>query len=180
MKRNIARTMLAIACLLPLIAFGQSYPSKPIKFIVPYPPGGNTDIVGRVFAQKLQERLGQPVVVDNRGGAAGTIGMAVAAKSPADGYTLVIGDLGSLVIAAFSNPNLPYRPQMDLVPIGIVTSVSVVVTANPKSPDNSIDDVIARARANPGKMTYGTAGAGSPGHLAMELLKSMTGIGALR
>lgn len=174
MTLNIVRPLLAIVCLLPLMALGQPYPSKPIKFIVPYPPGGNTDIVGRTFAQKLQERLGQPVVVDNRGGAAGTIGMAVAAKSPADGYTLVIGDLGSLVIAAFSNPNLPYKPQADFVPISIVTSVSVVVTANPKSPDNTIDDVLARARANPGRITYGTAGTGSPGHLAMELLRSMT------
>ena len=174
MKCTIARSLLAIICLLPLFALGQSYPSKPIRFIVPYPPGGNTDIVGRTFAQKLQERLGQPVVVDNRGGAAGAIGMAVAAKSPADGYTLVIGDLGSLVIAAFSNPNLPYKPQVDLVPVGMVSSVSVVVTANLKSPDNTIDDVIARARANPGKITYGTSGAGSPGHLAMELLRSMT------
>ena len=174
MKRFIARSLLAIACLLPAIALAQSYPSKPIRFIVPYPPGGNTDIVGRTFAQKLQERLGQPVVVDNRGGAAGAIGMAVAAKAPADGYTLVIGDLGSLVIAAFSNPNLPYKPQVDLAPIGIVTSVSVVVTVNPKSPDNTFDDVLSRARANPGRITYGTSGAGSPGHLAMELLRSMT------
>ena len=174
MKRNIALSVLAVACLLPLIVLAQPYPSKPIKFIVPYPPGGNTDIVGRTFAQKLQERLGQPVVVDNRGGAAGAIGMAIAAKSPADGYTLVIGDLGSLVIAAISNPNLPYKPQVDLVPIGIVASVSVVVTANLKSPDNTIDDVLARARANPGKITYGTSGAGSPGHLAMELLRSIT------
>jgi tripartite-type tricarboxylate transporter receptor subunit TctC len=164
----------ALAWLAPALVTAQPYPSKPIKFIVPYPPGGNTDIVGRTFAQKLSERLGQPVVVENRGGAAGTIGMAVAAKSPADGYTLVIGDLGSLVIATFSNPNLPYNPQKDLAPIGIVTSVSIVVTANLKSPDNTIDDLLARARANPGKITYGTAGAGSPGHLAVELLRSMT------
>src|SRR6476469_5288718 len=104
--------LFALLLLAPLASFAQPYPSKPIKFIVPYPPGGNTDIVGRIFSQKLSERLGQPVIVDNRGGAAGTIGMAVAAKSPADGYTLVIGDLGSLVIAAFSNPALPYKPQV--------------------------------------------------------------------
>ena len=178
MKSNLLRSLVALAFVAAWVASpnasAQTYPSKPIKFIVPYPPGGNTDIVGRTFAQKLSERLGQPVVIENRGGAAGTIGMAVAAKSPADGYTLVIGDLGSLVIATFSNPNLPYSPQKDLAPIGIVTSVSIVVTANLKSPDNTIDDLLARARANPGKITYGTAGAGSPGHLAVELLRSMT------
>ena len=180
--RHIVRTFL-VACaswtIFPgasLPATAQPYPNKPIKFIVPYPPGGNTDIVGRTFAQKLSERLGQPVVVENRGGAAGTIGMAVAAKSPADGYTLVIGDLGSLVIAAFSNPALPYKPQVDLAPISLVTSVSILVTANLKSPDNTLDDVLARARANPGKITVGTPGSGSPPHLAVELLRSLGGI----
>ncbi len=170
-------TAIAIAAMCATgLTYAQPYPNKPIKFIVPYPPGGNTDIVGRTFAQKLQERLGQPVVVDNRGGAAGTIGMAVAAKSPADGYTIVIGDLGSLVIAAFSNTALPYKPQVDLVPISLVTSVSILVTANPKSPDNTLDDVLARARANPGKVTFGTPGSGSPPHLATELLRSMAGV----
>src|SRR5690242_7493177 len=123
------RFLVALACIVPLVVCAEAYPSKPIRFIVPYPPGGNTDIVGRTFAQKLSERLGQPVVVDNRGGAAGAIGMAVAAKAPNDGYTLVIGDLGSLVIATFANPQLPYHPQNDFVPISLVTSVSVVVTA---------------------------------------------------
>jgi tripartite-type tricarboxylate transporter receptor subunit TctC len=177
MRTRLLRCLLALvgiaAWLPPLIASAQPYPSRPIKFIVPYPPGGNTDIVGRTFAQKLSERLGQPVVIDNRPGAAGSIGMAVAAKSPNDGYTLVIGDLGSLVIATFANASLPYSPQKDFAPIGIVTSVSIVVTANLKSPDNNIDDLLARARANPGKITYGTAGPGSPGHLAFELLRSL-------
>ena len=177
--RLIARTLLSstlsLLALAPLVqsAWGQAYPSRPLKFIVPYPPGGNTDIVGRTFAQKLSERLAQPVVIENRPGAAGSIGMAAAAKSPADGYTLVIGDLGSLVIAAFANPNLPYNPQKDFVPIGLVTTVSIVVTVNPKSPDKTFEDLLARARANPGKITYGTSGAGSPGHLAGELLRSI-------
>jgi tripartite-type tricarboxylate transporter receptor subunit TctC len=171
---RVCGLLFAALLLAPYAALAQPYPNKPIRFIVPYPPGGNTDIVGRTFAQKLSERLGQPVVVENRGGAAGSIGMSVAAKSAPDGYTLVIGDLGSLVIAAFANPQLPYKPMTDLAPISIVTSVSVLVTANLKSPDNTIDDVLARARANPGKITYGTSGAGSPGHLAMELLRSMT------
>ncbi len=174
MNRRLCNVLLTAACLAPLLVAAQAWPSRPIKFIVPYPPGGNTDIVGRTFAQKLSERLGQPVVVDNRGGAAGTIGMAAAAKSAPDGYTLVIGDLGSLVIAGFANAALPYSAQKDFAPIGLVTSVSIVVTANPKSPDNTIDDLLARARANPGKITYGTAGSGSPAHLAFEMLRAMT------
>lgn len=173
MTLRLLRLLFIIACISPMLGMAQAYPSHAIKFIVPYPPGGNTDIVGRTFAQKLAERLGQPVIVDNRPGSAGAIGMAVAAKSPADGYTLVIGDLGSLVIAAFANPALPYNPQKDFAPLGLVTSVSIVVTANLKSPDNTIDDLLARARANPGKITYGTAGPGSPGHLAFELLRSL-------
>src|SRR4051812_45210072 len=156
MTRNLLRILLIIGCICPTLSMAQAWPSRPIRFIVPYPPGGNTDIVGRTFAQKLSERLGQPVVIDNRGGAAGTIGMAVAAKSPPDGYTLVIGDLGSLVIAGFANAALPYSAQKDFAPIALVTSVSIVVTANLKSPDNNIDDLLARARANPGKITYGT------------------------
>ncbi|MBK8741392.1 MAG: tripartite tricarboxylate transporter substrate binding protein [Betaproteobacteria bacterium] len=157
-------------------AAAQGYPSKPIKLIVPYPPGGNTDIVARIFGAKLSERLGQPIVYDNRGGAAGRIGAAVAAKSPADGYTLVIGDLGTLVIASFADPNLQYSPTKDFAPISLVTSVSIVVTANPDFPVNTLPEFLARARANPGKLTYATGGAGGPGHLAFEMLRSMAKI----
>jgi len=167
------------ACLWSVAVPAQQYPSRPVKLIVPYPPGGNTDIVARLFAQKLAERIGQPVVIDNRGGAAGALGMGVAAKSPNDGYTLVIGDLGSLVIAPIANPNAGYVPQKDLAPICVVTSVSIVVTVNAKSPDNSFAEFLARARAQPGKLTYGTSGVGAPGHLAFEMLRSMTGIDIL-
>ena len=177
MTRISSLLLLAIAaCLSPAGADAQSYPSRPIKLIVPYPAGGNTDIVARVFSQKLAERLGQPVVIDNRGGAAGALGVAAAVKSPNDGYTLVVGDLGSLVIAPVTNPNAGYNPQKDLVPISIVTSVSIVVTVNPKSPDNTLTEFLARARAQPGKLTYGSSGIGAPGHLAFEMLRAMTGI----
>jgi len=170
--------VLAFACALGTTALGQPYPNKPIRLIVPYPPGGNTDIVARIYAQKLSERVGQPVVVDNRGGAAGTLGVAMATKAPNDGYTLVIGDLGSLVIAPLANPAVGYTYK-DLAPVGLLAAVSIVVSANPKSPDNSIADFLARAKANPGKLTYGTGGVGSPSHLAMELLRSMTGVDVL-
>lgn len=180
MTRTLLRWLLpAVAGLCAAAAVAQPYPSQPIKLIVPYPPGGNTDIVARVFAQKLSERVGQPVVIDNRGGAAGALGMGIAAKSPNDGYTLVIGDLGSLVIAPIAKPDLGYNPQKDLAPISLVTSVSIVVSANPKSPISSFPDFLARARAQPGKLTVGTAGIGGPGHLALEQLRSMTGVDAL-
>jgi tripartite-type tricarboxylate transporter receptor subunit TctC len=156
----------------------QPYPSRPVKLIVPYPAGGNTDIVARLYAQKLAERLGQPVVIDNRGGAAGSLGMGIAAKSPNDGYTLVVGDLGSLVISPLANPGVGYTLK-DLAPISPLASVSIVVTVNPKSPDNSFADFLTRARAQPGKLTYGTGGIGAPGHLAFELLRSMTGVDIL-
>ena len=156
----------------------QPFPGKPIRFIVPYPPGGNTDIVARFYGEKLAERLGQPVVIDNRGGAAGTLGVGLAVKAPNDGYTIVIGDLGSMVIAPLANPTVPYTYK-DFAPVGILADVSIVVSANPKSPDASIGDFLARAKAQPGKLTYGTSGVGAPSHLAMENLKSMTGVDIL-
>lgn len=179
MTRTRSWWLLALAaCVWSVGAWAQPYPSRPIKLIVPYPPGGNTDIVARMYSQKLAERLGQPVVIDNRGGAAGALGMAVAAKSPNDGYTLVVGDLGTMVIAPLANPNAGYT-QKDLAPISLVTSVSIVVTAHPRSPDNSFAEFLARAKAQPGKLTYGTGGVGGPAHLAMEQLRAMTGVDIL-
>ena len=178
MQKPLRRLLIGAAALvvssLATNTFAQAFPSRPIKLIVPYAPGGNTDIVARIFGQKLAERVGQPVVFDNRGGATGTLGVGVAAKSPPDGYTIVIGDLGSMVIANHAIPNRPYDPVKDFAPIGLVTGVSIVVTVNPKSPSASFDDLLARARAQPGKVTYGTSGIGSPSHMAMELVQSMT------
>jgi tripartite-type tricarboxylate transporter receptor subunit TctC len=174
-----ALLMLAgVLCLASGAALAQPYPNKNIRFIVPYPPGGNTDIVARIYAQKLSERLGQPVVIDNRGGAAGTLGVGLATKAPNDGYTIVIGDLGSMVIAPLANPAVGYTYK-DLVPVGLMATVSIVVSASLKSPDANIADFIARAKAQPGRLTYGTGGIGAPSHLAMEYLRSMTGIDVL-
>ena len=174
--RAVALTV-ALGAILGLaspLAQAQPYPSRPIKLIVPYAPGGNTDIVARTFGQKLSERIGQPVVFENRGGATGTLGVGVAAKSPNDGYTIVIGDLGSMVIANHAIPNRPYDPIKDFAPIALVTSVSIVVTVNPKSASSNFEDILKRARAQPGQLTYGTSGIGSPSHMAMELVQSMT------
>lgn len=178
MQKPLRRLLIGAAALvvssLATNTFAQAFPSRPIKLIVPYAPGGNTDIVARIFGQKLAERVGQPVVFDNRGGATGTLGVGVAAKSPNDGYTMVIGDLGSMVIANHAIPNRPYDPVRDFAPIALVSSVSIVVTVNPKSPSSNFDDILKRARAQPGKLTYGTSGIGSPSHMAMELVQSMT------
>ena len=176
--QRLLTLMLATALAMPFAAAAQSYPDKPIRFIVPYPPGGNNDIVARIYAQKLSERLGQSMVVDNRGGAAGTLGVGLAVKAPNDGYTVVIGDLGSLIIAPLANPAVGYSYR-DLTPIGLMATVSIVVSANPNSPDNSIGDFLARAKAQPGKLTYGTSGVGAPSHLAMEYLRSRTGVDIL-
>ena len=173
------RRVLLAACLLPIVASAQTFPSRPIRLIVPYAPGGNTDIVARIYSQKLAERLGQPVVIDNRGGAIGTLGVALAAKSPNDGYTIVIGDLGSMVIANHAVQGLPYQPQKDFAPIAMVSSVSIVVSTHPKSSFNTFDDILTRARAQPGKLTYATSGSGSPGHLAMELVRALTKVDVL-
>jgi tripartite-type tricarboxylate transporter receptor subunit TctC len=174
MTRLLAIAGVLTALLGANLASAQPYPNRPIKLIVPYAPGGNTDIVARIFGQKLSERIGQPVVFDNRGGATGTLGVGLAAKSPSDGYTIVIGDLGSMVIANHAIPNRPYDPLRDFAPIALVTSVSIVVTVNPKSPSGHFEDILVRARAQPGKLTYGTSGIGSPSHMAMELVQSMT------
>ena len=176
LKKYVFLIFLVMSALSVAPVSAQTFPDKPIKLIVPYPPGGNTDIVARLYGQKLSERLKQPVVIDNKGGAAGAIGAAIAAKSPADGYTIVIGDLGSMVITSVANPNLAYAPLKDFSPISLVTSVSVVVCVNPSSPIKTLDDLLAMAKAQPNKLTIGTAGVGAPAHLAFELLTSMTGM----
>ncbi len=152
------------------------YPNRPLKLIVPYPPGGNTDLVARLFGVHLATALGQPVIVDNRGGAAGSIGMSAAAKSPADGYTVVIGDVGSLVVNRFAQPNLAYDPLKDFAPISLISTVSIVVTARSDFPANTFVEFLALARANPGKYTCATAGTGTIGHLSLESLMSMANI----
>jgi len=158
------------------MAIAETYPSRPIKLIVPYAPGGNTDIIARIFSQKLSERVGQPVVIDNRGGASGTIGVGIAAKSINDGYTIVIGDVGSLVVANHAIPSRPYDTIKDLAPIGLISTVSILVTVHPKSTFSNFEELLKSARANPGKISFGTAGIGSPSHMAMELLQSMTNV----
>jgi tripartite-type tricarboxylate transporter receptor subunit TctC len=175
----LIRSGLFLACLVPALAAAQSYPTRPITLIVPQGPGGNNDIVARSFGQKLAERLGQPVIVDNRPGASGTLGSGIAARSANDGYTISIGDGSALIVAKHTQPTIPYDTLTDFSPIAKVATVSIVVTTQADSPYRNIQDVLTAAKAQPGKLTCGTAGVGSTGHLALELLRSTAGVDML-
>lgn len=158
--------------LLPAASVAQSdYPNKPIRLIVGFPPGGSTDIVGRIVAQKLAERLGQQVIVDNRGGAGGTIGADVAAKSAPDGYTLTVGTTSTHAVAAGAYSKLSYDPVRHFAPISLVAVTPYLLVVNPQVPANTLAELVALARSQPGKLNYASAGNGSTTHLAMEMLK---------
>jgi tripartite-type tricarboxylate transporter receptor subunit TctC len=150
-----------------------SYPVKPIRFIVPFPPGGGTDLVARLLSQKLSERFGQQVVVDNRGGANAIIGTELAAKAAPDGYTLVLALPASVAVNPSLYPNLPYDPLRDLAPVIQLNSIALLLVAHPSLAASSIKELIALARAKPGQITFGSSGTGGSSHLAMELFKLM-------
>ncbi len=166
--------------LLPLasgVAMAQSaYPSKAIRFIVPFPPGGGTDIGTRVIAQKLAERLNQQVLVDNRGGAAGIIGTELAAKAPPDGYTLMMGNIGTHAINPSLYSKLPYDPVRDFAPITQAAGLPLFVLTHPSLPVKSARDLIALAKAQPGNLNYSSSGAGGSMHVAAELFQSMANV----
>jgi tripartite-type tricarboxylate transporter receptor subunit TctC len=156
-------------------AHSQTYPSKPIRWIVPFPPGGSTDILARVVGQKLTEAWGQPVVIENRGGAGGTLGAAEAAKAAPDGYTLLMGAIHH-TIATSVYPKLPYDFIKDFAPITVVANVPNVLVVNPSVPANNAKELIAYAKANPGKLSYGSAGTGTAHHLIGEQFNLLAGV----
>ena len=157
-------------------AFAQSYPDRAITLIVPFPPGGSTTIVARIIAEKMSEGLRQQIVVDNRGGAAGTIGTRAVAKAAPDGYTILLGYTGTLAVAPSFHPNAGYDVRKDFAPVGRIGIAPSTVVVHPAFAVRSIADLIAYARNNPGKVTYGSAGVGSLNHMAGEYLASKTGI----
>ena len=156
-------------------ALAQSYPVRPIRLIVPYPPGGSTDPTGRALGQWLSEKFGQPVVIDNRGGAGSTIGHALGAQANADGYTLLLGTSGGLVVAPAYGTKVPYNSVKDFAPIGLAVDVPFVLTVHPAVPAKGIKDLIAMGKAQPGKINFGSPGAGTPNHLGMEMLNALAG-----
>jgi tripartite-type tricarboxylate transporter receptor subunit TctC len=176
-RRSVSALLVAAlavaANLFALPVSAQDFPNKPIKLVIPYPPGGATDVIGRIVALKLSEALGQQVVVDNRAGAAGSIGAAAVATAPADGYTLLMGALTSHSINAALQPNLPFDLVKDFVPVGVVGQVPLVFVVNPKVPVKTLKELMAYAKANPG-VSFASSGNGSPQHMAGELFKSMT------
>ena len=162
-------------CLEVAAASAQQYPARPIRFICPFAPGGGTDVLARLLAQSLYEPLGQPVIVDNRPGAGGVIGADIAAKAPADGYTIVLGSPGPLTI----NPNLqrvPYDTLRDFAPITLATISPFVLVLHPSTPAGSVKELIALARSKPGQLNYGSAGTGSVSHFSSEQFKSLAGV----
>ena len=161
--------------LLTAAAAAQDYPNKPIRSIVPYPPAGGTDVVARILSEPLAAVLGQPILIDNRGGAAGNLGTDLAAKAAPDGYTILF-TLSSHTINPKLYPNLPFDVERDFVPISLAALSPQILVAHPSVPANNIRELIALARSQPGKLNFASVGTGSPAHIAGELLKLKSGI----
>jgi len=181
MKRNMIRGLqrAALAALLTVCvsgAWAQAYPTKPIRLVVPFPAGGTTDILAREVGQRLSMTLGQPVVIDNRPGAAGNIGADLVAKSAPDGYTLLMGTVGTHAINASLYAKMPYDHVKDFAPVILVAGVPNVLEVNPALPVNSVADLIKLAKAKPGQINFASSGSGTSIHLSGELFKTMAGV----
>jgi tripartite-type tricarboxylate transporter receptor subunit TctC len=161
---------------LPRDAQAQPYPSKPIRFVVPYPAGGPLDTVARLLGQKVSEGTKQPVIVDNKPGAGGNIGADAVAKAPPDGYTILMGAVATHAINPTLYASIPYDPIKDFIPVTQIASTPNVLVVNPSVPAGNVREFIAYAKANPGKLNFGSGSTGSAGHLAGELFKTMAGI----
>lgn len=154
-------------------ALAQGYPSKPIKIVVPFAPGGNVDVTARIIAPALQEALGQPVVIENKAGAAGTIGADQVVRSAPDGYTLLMGSNSTFSVAPSLNPKNPYSPTKDFAPVASIAATPFLLVVNPNAPMKTVNELVARAKADPGKLTMASAGTGSSNHLVGELFQDM-------
>jgi len=169
------RTFFAALALAAGLAHAQDYPSKPIRMIVPYPPGGGTDVVARIVNEKLSQELGQSIVIDNKGGAGGSVGTEIASKAAPDGYTILL-TLSSHTINPKLFPKLGYDVERDFIPISLAASIPQILVANPSVPANTMPELLAWMKANPGKVNYASVGVGSPAHIAGELLKLKSGV----
>ncbi len=161
----------ALAWIFPFASWAQGYPVKPVRYVVPFPAGASPDIIARLVTERLSRMWGQQVIVDNRSGAGGTIGAAFAAKSPADGYTLFQCNIASSAIAESLYAKLPYDQQRDFAPLSLIGTSASILVVHPSLPARSVKEFIAYARANPGKLSYGTSATGTSPQLAMEVLK---------
>ncbi len=174
-RRPLLGIAVALCTLLPLVAHAQAWPARPIRVVVPFPPGGAVDFYARVVQQPLGEALGQTVVIDNKVGASGMIGAENVAKSAPDGYTLLLGNIATLAINPGIYAKMAYEVARDFTPIMHTVDVNYVLVVHPSVPAGSVAELIAYAKANPGKLAYGSAGSGSLPHLATELFKAATG-----
>ncbi|MDO9026134.1 tripartite tricarboxylate transporter substrate binding protein [Zwartia sp.] len=174
MKKSIKLAVALAGSLFAISAFSQSFPDRPIKLIVPFPPGGVTDIVARTLSVKLTDELKQPVVVENRAGASGAIGAEAAARSAPDGYTWLMGNISTLAINQWTMAKLGYNPSKNFEPVAMVAVQPLLVVVNQNVPVNSLSELVAYAKNNPGKLNYGTAG--SSIHLAVEYFSGLAGI----
>jgi tripartite-type tricarboxylate transporter receptor subunit TctC len=178
MSNFVLAAVAAVALTVAAPATAQTYPSQPIKFVVPFTPGTGMDTIARTVGPKLSERLGQPVVVENRPGASGNIGTEQVAKAPADGYTLLVS-ANTMLIAALLYKSVPYDPMTDFAPITLAAWGTLLLCANPKSGIESLQDLVTKAKASPGKITYASPGVGTPHHMSMELFRERTGLDML-
>ena len=176
MQRFVALVAAVAMSACASLAHAQSWPSKPIRYIVPFAPGGTTDILGRMVGAKLAEALGQPVVVDNRAGAAGALGVELLARSAPDGYTIGGGTISSHAINVTLYPKLPYDPIKDFAPITMLATLPNMLVVHPSLGVNSVQELIALLKANPDKYSFGSAGNGTSQHMSGELFKTMTGV----
>lgn len=175
MKRFASLCLLLAQCLMVPVAAAQAYPARPVRIVIGFPPGGGIDIVARILAPRLGEALGQSVVVDNRPGANGVVGMDAVAKAPPDGYTVFLGTLGNFSVNPSFYPNLPFNADTAFTPLTQLASVAFILYANPGLPAKNVAELIAHARANPGKLNYSSSGNGGLPHLAGELFAAATG-----
>lgn len=176
---KISQAALALALALGVAggaAWSQPYPAKPIRMVVPYPAGGGSDLIARSISKKLSEKLGQSVVVDNRGGATGMIGTDIAAKSAPDGYTLLLGSVAEVALNAAVYRKMSYNPERDLAPVSLIATSPLVLAVHPSLPARNVKEFIALARKRPGEITYATAGEGSPHNVAGEWMKLLAKI----
>src|SRR3954468_19167087 len=172
MKRTLACALAFFA----LTAYAQTYPSRPVKFVAPFPPGGSSDVLCRLLGQKLSELLGQPFIVENKPGASGGIGHEYVAKQPADGYTIVISSSSALATNPHLHKRLGYDPVRDFAPVSMVASAGQVLVVRPDLGVKTVKDLVALAQARPGKLNYGSGGIGITSHVSAEMFKAAAGV----
>ena len=175
-KRIANAVLVGIACCAAGVTPAQSYPAKPVRLVLPFPPGGGTDVVGRLVAQKLGQALGQQVIVDNRAGAGGRIGTDLVAKSPPDGYTLLLATSSVMGTGPALYKKLPFDMPKDFAPISLVAYTAYVLVTHPSVPAKSVKELVTLAKSKPGRLTYASSGAGGAAHLSGELFSSMAGV----